>query len=374
MPDPNAKHDARLATYAATATALSLLSDRRLGELLAAARPVGSGIGGSTAELAVDGVRVFVKKIPLTELEQRGEHAMSTANLFGLPAFYQYPLGSAGFGAWRELAAHVMTTNWVLAGGYQGFPLLFGWRVLPGSAAADAGVSFLGGIEETVAHWDGAAAVRRRVEAIRQSSASIVLFEEHIPHRLGDWLSRQDPAVEVGPCSPFARVGAQLTSGVEFMNARGLMHFDVHFNNILTDGDLLYFSDFGLATSDRFDLSAAEREFLSRHRAYDRCCAATGLACSLIAGVRGAVSSTRFLREWMAGSAAQGARTRGLSAQAAAMLSRWAPPALLTLDFHQALYTGRKTTPFPAAAIERSLGLHGPPEEGPEVSRAFSNQ
>ena len=74
------------------------------------------------------GVQVFVKKVPLTELERRSEHVMSTANLFGLPAFYQYPLGSAGFGAWRELAAHVMTTNWVLAGGYQGFPLLFGWR------------------------------------------------------------------------------------------------------------------------------------------------------------------------------------------------------------------------------------------------------
>ena len=355
MPDPNSKHGARLATYAATATALSLLSDRRLGELLAAARPIGSGIGGSTAELDVEGTRVFVKQIPLTELEQRSEHAMSTANLFGLPAFYQYPLGSAGFGAWRELAAHVMATNWVLAGGYQGFPLLYGWRVLPGSAAADAGMSFLGGIEETVAHWDGSAAVRRRVEAICQSSASIVLFLEHIPHRLGDWLSRQDPAAEVGPHSPFARVDAQLASGVEFMNSHGFMHFDVHFSNILTDGDLLYFSDFGLAASNRFDLSAPEREFLSRHCAYDRCCTVTGLACSLIAGVRGAASSAKFLREWIDGSATQGARTCDLSPQAAAMLSRWAPAALLTLDFHHALSIGSKTRPFPAAAIERSL-------------------
>ena len=140
------------------------------------------------------------------------------------------------------------------------------------------------------------------------------------------------------------------------MNSRGFMHFDVHFSNILTDGDLLYFSDFGLATSHRFELSAAEREFVSRHRAYDRCCTVTGLACSLIAGVRGSASSAKFLREWIDRSAPQGARACDLSPQAAAMLGRWAPTALLTLDFHHALSTGSKTTPFPAAAIERSLG------------------
>ena len=344
MPDPNAKHDARLATYAATATALSLLSDRRLGELLAAARRVGSGIGGSTAEVDVEGVRVFVKKVPLTELEQRSEHVMSTANLFGLPAFYQYPLGSAGFGAWRELAAHVMTTNWVLAGGYQGFPLLFGWRVLPGSAAADAGMSFLGGIEETVAHWDGSTAVRRRVEAICQSSASIVLFLEHIPHRLGDWLSRQD-------------------------------------NNILTDGDLLYFSDFGLAASHRFDLSGAEREFLSRHRAYDRCCTAAGLACALIAGVRGATSSATFLREWIGGSATAGTLTRGFSPPAAAMLSRCAParPAHLRLPPGPVYREQDHAVP---GCGHRAFARAGPlmaaadpaPHPQPEKGSAFSNQ
>jgi hypothetical protein len=129
----------------------------------------------------------------------------------------------------------------------------------------------------------------------------------------------------------------------------------VHFHNILTDGGLLYFSDFGLATSHRFDLSGPEREFLSRHRAYDRCCTVMGLACSLIAGLRGEVSSASFLREWIEGSASQDALACGLSPQAAAMLSRCAPPALLALDFHHALLTGRKTTPFPAAAIESSL-------------------
>jgi hypothetical protein len=67
------------------------------------------------------------------------EHARSTANLFGLPTFCQYGVGGPAFGAWRELAAHTMTTNWVLGGQYQGFPMMYHWRVLPDTAALPQG-------------------------------------------------------------------------------------------------------------------------------------------------------------------------------------------------------------------------------------------
>ncbi|MFI7135214.1 hypothetical protein ACIBQ1_56840 [Nonomuraea sp. NPDC050153] len=33
------------------------------------------------------------------------------------------------------------------------------------------------------------------------------------------------------------------------MNSRGLLHFDAHFENILTGGQRLYFADYGLAVS-----------------------------------------------------------------------------------------------------------------------------
>lgn len=124
---------ARLAGYGTVATQLSLLSDHRLQEVVASAVPLGSGIGGRSAELDVDGVRVFVKRVPLTDTELRPEHVRSTANVFGLPLFYQYGAGSAGFGAWRELAVHTMTTHWVLGNAYAGFPLMYHWRVLPDS-------------------------------------------------------------------------------------------------------------------------------------------------------------------------------------------------------------------------------------------------
>ncbi|MGA5818036.1 hypothetical protein ACPC54_09275 [Kitasatospora sp. NPDC094028] len=92
MRQPPVEHTERVAAHARVATRLALLSDRRLAELVAAAAPAGAGVGGRCAELEVDGTPVFVKRVPLTDLELRPEHVRSTANLFGLPMFYQYEL------------------------------------------------------------------------------------------------------------------------------------------------------------------------------------------------------------------------------------------------------------------------------------------
>ncbi|MFB9679378.1 hypothetical protein [Streptosporangium vulgare] len=124
----------RVGRYAEVASALALRSDRQPGESLERARVLGSGIGGTSVLLTVDGVPVFAKRIPLTDLERRADNVMSTANLFGVPPFCQYGLvevAGPGFGAWRELAAGVMTTNWVLAGRSAAFPLLYHWRTSP---------------------------------------------------------------------------------------------------------------------------------------------------------------------------------------------------------------------------------------------------
>ncbi len=188
---PDMSEAARLAAYSTVATSLALRSDRRLGELLDAAVPLGSGVGGKSALLEVDGKPVFVKRVPLTDMERLPEHVRSTANLFGLPTFCQYGVagGPAGFGAWRELAVHTMTTNWVLAGQYPGFPMMYHWRVLPDPAPAHD--MELADVERAVAYWGGRPEVRRRIEALQQSSASLVLFLEYIPHTLHEWLTEQ---------------------------------------------------------------------------------------------------------------------------------------------------------------------------------------
>src|SRR5687768_6991053 len=112
---------------------LAARDDAELAALLDTA-PVGAvGIGGGSAMLDVDGVPVFAKRIPITDLEL--SHPHSTANLFDLPTYCQYGmhrLGSPGFGAWRELAANTIVTAGILAGETASFPLLYHWRALSG--------------------------------------------------------------------------------------------------------------------------------------------------------------------------------------------------------------------------------------------------
>ncbi|MFI6977510.1 protein kinase family protein [Embleya sp. NPDC050154] len=353
MPEQVAPRAARPAGYGTVSTRLSLLSDHRLGEVVAAAAPLGSGIGGRSAELDIDGTRVFVKRIPLTDTELRPENVRSTANVFGLPLFYQYGVGSAGFGAWRELAVHTMTTNWVLGDEYAGFPLMYHWRILPDSPP-EGFIDELGGLEGAVAHWEGSPAVRTRLEAIARSSYSLVLFLEHLPHTLTGWLAdhRETAAAQGGDGSPHLWVEEALTSGAAFMRSRGLVHFDAHFANILTDGHRLYFADFGLALSSGFDLSADESRFLSRHLAYDHCYTTSHLLrYHLLDGVRGDTDREAFLHDWIAGR-----RPDGIPSDIAAIIDRHARPAVVLGSFHRRLLTESKQTPFPAAEIERQLG------------------
>jgi hypothetical protein len=351
MHHPDPLHAARLAAYGTVATHLSLLSDRRLGEVVAAVVPLGSGIGGRSAELEIDGTRVFVKRVPLTDIELWPQNARSTANLFRLPMFYQYGVGSAGFGAWRELAVHTMTTNWVLGNEYEGFPLMYHWRVLPDSPP-EGFVDEFGGIDGAVVHWDDSPAVRERLEAIGRSSSSLMFFLEHVPQTLATWLDgHRVAAPESMDGSPFLWVEEALTRGTAFMSSHGLVHFDTHFSNVLTDGRLLYFADFGLALSSNFELSTAEAEFLTNHLAYDRCYAPSHLLRHhLPDGIRGDREHEAFLRDWNTGR-----KPDGVPPEIATIIDRHARAAVVLDEFNRRLLTESKRTPFPTTEIERAL-------------------
>jgi hypothetical protein len=334
---------ARLARHGAVSTALALLSDRRLRALVDAAPVLATGIGGSTLLVEVGGTPVFVKRVPLTALEARPEHVRSTANLFGLPTFYQYGVGSAGFGAWRELAAHVMTTDWVLAGEWEAAPLLHHHRVLAGPPAGEPDAAEL---DRSVAYWHGSAAVRARLEALAQAPAAVLLFLEYLPHNLHEWLTGRAAAGGEALDAACAMVERDLRAGVAAMNERGLLHFDAHFRNILTDGGRLYFADLGLAVSPRFELSAAERDFLARNASHDAAYAVTQLVNWLVTALSGTADRDAYIRR-----CAGGGDPVGLPASAAAVVLRHAPVAAVVNAFYRKLYGESRTTPYPLDAV-----------------------
>jgi hypothetical protein len=348
---PDMSRGTRLAAHGAVSTSLALCSDRRLRGLVDAAAPIGSGIGGKSVLLEVDGTPVFAKQVRLTDLERRPENVHSTANLFALPVFCQYGIGGIGgpgFGAWRELAAHTMTTNWVIAGDHEGFPLMYHWRVLP-----DRGEPLpeeLADVERAVAYWGGGPQVRRRIEALRQSSASLTLFLEYIPQNLHDWLGARIEAGGEAAERACALVDSELEAGVSFMNARGLLHFDAHFENILTDGRRLFFTDYGLAVSSRFELTQEEADFFDGHRTYDRCHTVTHLVNWLAVALYGYEPEERraFVR-----TCAQGVVPGEVPPAIAAVLVRHAPVAAVMGDFCRRFRQESRATPYPLEAIRR---------------------
>jgi hypothetical protein len=343
--------DARTDTARAVGEVLTRLTDHELAERVDGAMPLGTGIGGTSKLLKLDGVPVFVKRVPLTDLERRPELEGSTANIFGLPTFIHYGLGSVGGGAWRELAVHTMTTEWVLAGEHEGFPLLYHWRVLPAPPRPAPTTEARDQLDRMVEFWHGSEAVRARLEAIEAATADLVLFIEYVPDNLHDWLARQfatgDEATIQHACELAER---GLADAVAFMATKGLLHFDAHGRNVLTDGRRLYLTDFGLATSTSFDLSAEEREFVALNRRHDEGHTVTDLINWIVrvqAGVREWKDRIEYVRR-----CAAGRRPTDLPRAVADLVMRRAAVAVVMSEFYWRLYHTSRATPFPAEELD----------------------
>jgi hypothetical protein len=318
------------------ATVASRFSGEGTGEvsLVAKAQLLHAGVGGRSVLLTIDSTPIFVKQLPLTDLERRQEHVRSTGNLFDIPLSCHYGLGGPGFSAWRELAASVMASGWVLSGACANFPLLYHWRVL----RSDQQEQLAGDVD----FWIESAAVRARLEAIYDASAHVVLFCEYMPQNLLEWLTEQVGVSAKAAETAIAFVDAHLAPTIDFMNARGFIHFDTHFENITTDGRHFCVGDFGLALSLDFELTEDEVEFVARHRRYDHGRAAVGYVHCLSAAFFGRDQWKENLRAFL--KTAQ----PPVPPAVAAAIRRQAPLALAFLEFSRQLREEHKQTPYPA--------------------------
>ena len=240
--------------YADLSARLQRLDDRSLAELVG--RSGRSAWGWSGTRALEDGTPVFVKRVPITSLEARHRH--STKNRFQLPAVYNYGVGSAGFGVHRELATHVRTTGWVLADETDAFPLLLHARVLPRRPKGPD--RWLGG-DDYVRSWNGSRRIGRFIEARAAATEELCLVLEHVPWSLRDWLA--DHPEHVRPLL------GRLCDAITVLHDHGVLHLDAHYGNVVTDGDRLCLTDFGLALDAAFDLAPAERAFFEAHQHYD---------------------------------------------------------------------------------------------------------
>lgn len=340
----------RQARHAAVSRALDRLDGQQLRALLDHGVQLGRGIGGTTLKVDVEGAPVFVKCMCLTDLERSAEHWASTANYLDLPPFCHYGIGSPGFGIWRELAMLAKTTEAVLGGRAEMFPLTHHWRVLTDMVIEPS--AELSDTAAVVAYWEHSPAVQARLEALRGASAVVAVFQEYIPHNLHQWLTAQVELGDEAVDAALRMVEAGLHSGVAWMNANGWLHLDAHFENIQTDGKSLYFADFGLAMANDFQLSPAERAFAGAHASYDLSYVFTHFIrwlvttfCGVHAGERDAVITA----------AAHGVVPECLPPYAAALVIRYAPVATVVMPFYRRLQSQSRRAPYPSLAAEQAL-------------------
>jgi hypothetical protein len=329
----------RRRTYEVIAARLAALGDDGLAALLAETPSSRANMHGNQSGLIdVEGAKVFVKKIALSDLERTAANEGSTANLFELPLFYHYGVGSAGFGAWRELQAYLKASAWALAGECPNFPLVYHWRILPRQVTPTS-AERLARRKQLVDYWDSSDAIRARLEAISVATASIVLFLEHVPETLHEWLGsrRTDQQPDASLEAAILRVHDQWRATASFMNERGMLHFDLHQHNVLTDGEQLYAADFGLAMCADFDLSPDERDFFETHRLYDRCYVPWAFAGWLVPAE---------------------AEPPVLTPALSAVVDRSAPVATVFRAFLEALRES-KTMPYPATELEAASAANG---------------
>ncbi|MEM8780990.1 MAG: hypothetical protein AAGF26_19460 [Cyanobacteria bacterium P01_G01_bin.49] len=205
---------------------------------------------GMNHVIVLEQFKVFVKRIPVTNIEY--DNLFSTRNFYNLPTSYNYGIGSTGFGVFRELVTHIKTTNWVLEGEIATFPLMYHYRIIPFSGQrADVNLE----------QWGNNANVRSYVLDRAIANHELVLFLEYIPHVLETWLL-SNPNKLQKPLN-------DLRITIDFLRMKGIIHFDAHFRNSLTDGQQTYLTDFGLVLDKSFALTKNEESFFEQNLFYD---------------------------------------------------------------------------------------------------------
>ena len=243
--------DLRKKRYFKLSSQISQLNHSRLRALMSNSEMNESSTGwGTNQTIVLEPFPVFVKHIPMTTLEY--ENLFSTKNLYQLPTSCHYGISSTGLGVFRELLTHIKTTHWVLEEVIATFPLMYHYRVMPFSGQC---------VDVEIERWGNHPNVRNYVLDRVNASYELVLFLEYIPYVLEAWLWENPNQLQ----NSLDQIGKTIA----FLRTKGIIHFDAHFRNILTDGEQVYLTDFGLVLDKHFALTKDEEDFFERNTFYD---------------------------------------------------------------------------------------------------------
>jgi hypothetical protein len=155
--------------------------------------------------------------------------------------------------------AHIKTTNWVLNGQIETFPLMYHYRVVPFSGKRTE-------VDHArhksyVEYWGGDENIGRYMLDRARANHELILFLEYVPHVLVPWLQENPGSVRA--------VLDDLCATIDFLRRNEVIHFDAHFRNILTDGERTYLTDFGFVLDKSFTLAEDEKAFFKANTYYD---------------------------------------------------------------------------------------------------------
>jgi hypothetical protein len=247
--------------YFEISSLISQLDHKTLNSLLDQSESNESSTGWGTNHILIFGQsKVFVKRVPVTDIEY--DNLFSTKNLYDLPAACSYGINSTGLGVFRELITHLKTTHWVLEAAITSgnsetcgnFPLMYHYRILPSTKKCTA-------LEIDVERWGNHDNIKKYASDRVNARYELVLFLEYIPYVLETWLQENPNQLE--------KTLNGLWRAIAFLRTKGLIHFDAHFRNILTDGEQIYVTDFGLALDKSFALTEEENVFFEQNSLYD---------------------------------------------------------------------------------------------------------
>ena len=259
----------RIKAHAELQGELTAMTDTEMMSLLDRSPSFNANFNNTKSTIELRGTKVFVKKLHLSKLETVPTYFTSTSNMFELPLSLQYDMCSPGAGAWRELLAATMATNWVLASECPNFPMMYYWRVLPRDRRDDIDQATVEEVKQAVRRFSDAEGLANRYELLMGAEHDVVLFMEHIPSNLREWLLANPQSRDAAAESIFSSIDAQLAKITQYIREHGMLHLACHFDNILTDGEQLFLADFRHSICTQFELTPSEMSFYKRHERFD---------------------------------------------------------------------------------------------------------